>query len=779
MPSSWVGTPVLRREDDRLLRGAGRFVDDMHAAGMLHAAVFRSPFAHARITSLDVSAARALPGVHAIFTAADLGAVNRPFPVPVPHPKLRAKTPMPLASDTVRYVGEPIALIVADDRYIAEDAFDHIAIDFEPLVATPSLQGALAGGDCVIHPDLGDNIAARFGQSYGDVDAAFAAADVVVRERFTSDRGSGQPIETRAVFAVPDPNTGILTVWDTTQSPHVARRLMAATLDVPEDRLHVIAPDVGGGFGPKVVFYPEEVLVPFAARALKRPVKFVEDRLEHFRATVHEREQVHECELAAKSDGTLLGMRVRIVHDTGAYVPWGVIVPFITLTTIPGPYHLPNYDAEVTVVYTNRVPVTPHRGAGRPQAVFSMERMLDRLALELKLDQAEIRRRNYIGADEFPYDVGLIFRDGSPMSYDSGDYPQAQQTALEHIGYDTFRAQQAEARAHGRLIGIGMAAYVEGTGLGPHESARMRVDSSGKIRIMSGAASQGQGHETTLAQVAADALGMPMEDITVQTGDTAGVPYGIGAFASRLGALASSAVKIGATQLRERILQAAGSFLEVAPDDLEIVDGSVRVSGNPTQSIRLGDLAIQSSGAFPGSTLPNDLADIGLETTAYFRPAQSTYASGFHVVTVEVDPAGGIVTILKYVISHDCGNAINPLIVEGQVQGGLAAGIGGALYERTVYDDMGQLVSGSFVDYLLPTSAEIPAAEIYHILAPTPLNPLGAKGAGEGGTIPAPAAIVAAVENAIWPDGSFHLHAFPLTPELVWQAARDAQGIPA
>ena len=777
MPSSWVGAPVLRREDDRLLRGAGRFVDDLHVPNMLHAAVYRSPFAHARIRSIDVSAARALPGVHAVYLAADLGPVNRPFPLPVPHPKLRAKTPVPLASDTVRYVGEPVALIIADDRYIAEDAFDLIDADYEPLVATPSLEGALAGGDCVLHPDLGDNLAAVFGQSYGNCDDAFASADVVLRERFTSDRGSGQPMETRAVFAVPDVNTSVLTVWDTSQSPHVARRLMAAILDMSEDQLRVIAPDVGGGFGPKVVFYPEEVLVPFAARALKRPIKWVEDRLEHFRATVHEREQVHEVELAARNDGTLLGMRVRIVHDTGAYVPWGVIVPFITLTTIPGPYHLPNYDAQVTVVYTNRVPVTPHRGAGRPQAVFSMERMMDRLANELKVDPAEIRRRNYIGADEFPYDVGLIFRDNSPMRYDSGDYPQAQATALERIDYPAFAERQRAARAQGRLIGIGMAAYVEGTGLGPHESARLRVDSSGKVRIMSGAASQGQGHETTLAQVAADALGIPMEDISVVTGDTSGVPYGIGAFASRLGALANSAVKIGATQLRERIMQAAGALFEVAPEDLELRDGAVRVNGSPAQSITLADLAVQTAGAFPGSTLPADLAEIGLEVTAYFRPTQSTYASGFHVVTVEIDPAGGIVTILEYVIAHDCGNAINPLIVEGQVQGGLAAGIGGALYERTVYDEQGQLVSGSFVDYLLPTSAEVPKALIDHIHAPTPLNPLGAKGAGEGGTIPAPAAIVAAVENALWPDGSFHLHAFPLTPELVWQAARDAASI--
>jgi carbon-monoxide dehydrogenase large subunit len=779
MPSSWVGAPVLRREDDRLLRGQGRFVDDMHAAGTLHAAVFRSPFAHARIRAIDVTAARALPGVHAVFLGADLGPVNRPFPLPVPHPKLRAKTPVPLATDTVRYVGEPIALVIADSRYIAEDAFDLIDVDLEPLVATPTLDGALAGGDCVLHPDLGDNIAAQFGQNYGDVDAAFAAADVILKERFTSDRGSGQPLETRAVFAVPDLNTGVLTVWDTSQSPHVARRLMAAILAVPEDELHVIAPDVGGGFGPKVVFYPEEVLIPFAARALKRPIKWVEDRLEHFRATVHEREQVHDIELAAKSDGTLLGMRARIVHDTGAYVPWGVIVPFITLTTIPGPYHLPNFDAQVTVVYTNRVPVTPHRGAGRPQAVFSMERMMDRLATHLQIDPAEVRRRNYIQADEFPYDVGLIFRDNSPMRYDSGDYPQAQQTALERIGYDTFRARQAEARANGRFIGVGMAAYVEGTGLGPHESARLRVDSSGKVRIMSGAASQGQGHETTLAQVAADALGIPMEDISVKTGDTNGVPYGIGAFASRLGALASSAVKIGATQLREKIMQAAGALFEVSPDDLELVDGKVRVKGSPAQAISLADLAVQTAGAFPGSTLPADLAEIGLEVTAYFRPAQSTYASGFHVACVEVDPVGGIVSILNYAIAHDCGNAINPLIVEGQVQGGLAAGIGGALYERTVYDEQGQLVSGSFVDYLLPTSAEIPSAIIDHIHAPTPLNPLGAKGAGEGGTIPVPAAIVAAVENALWPDGSFHLRAFPLTPELVWDAVREAQGTPA
>ncbi|MDB5041043.1 MAG: xanthine dehydrogenase, molybdenum binding subunit apoprotein [Candidatus Eremiobacteraeota bacterium] len=777
MPSSWVGAPVLRREDDRLVRGRGRFVDDVHVAEMLHGAVLRSAIAHARIVALDVTAARALPGVHAVYTAADLGRVNRPFPLPVPHPQLRPRTPQPLATDKVRYVGEPIAFVVADDRYIAEDALDLIELELEELPPTPTLEGALSGTDCILHEELGDNVAARFGQSYGDVDEAFARADVVVRERLVSDRSAGQPMETRSLLAVPDEATGNLTLWDTTQAPHVARRLLATILEISEDQVHVIAPDVGGGFGPKVIFYPEEVLVPFAARALRRPVKWVEDRLEHFRATVQERTQIHEFELAATKDGMLLGMRVKIVHDTGAYVPWGVIVPFITLTTVPGPYRLPAYEAEATVVYTNRVPVTPHRGAGRPQAVFTMERAMDRLAQEVGLDRAEVRARNYIPADAFPYDVGLIYRDGSPMRYDSGDYPEAQRVALDAIGYARFGAEQASLRARGRYVGIGFAGYVEGTGLGPHESARLRVDTTGKVRISSGAASQGQGHQTTLAQVAADALGMDMDDIVVTTGDTDGVPYGIGAFASRLGALASSAVKIGATELREKIFRAAGALFEVAIEDLELADGTVRVKGSPSQAIRLGDLAVQTSGAFPGSTLPKDLQEIGLETTAYFRPAQSTYASGFHAVKVEVDPQTGLVQILRYVVSHDCGNAINPMIVEGQVQGGVAAGVGGALYEHIVYDEGGQIVTGSFVDFLLPTAAEVPDAEIHHIHAPTPLNPLGAKGAGEGGTIPAPAAIVSAVENALWPHGDFHLRSFPLGPEDVRRAAFDGGAI--
>ena len=771
MPGSLVGSRVERREDDALVRGKGKYVDDIHVPGMLHGAVVRSPLPHARIVSINTEAALAMPGVHAVFIAADLGDANRPFLLSTPHPKLRPKMPQPFAIDKVRYVGEPIAFVVADDRYIAEDAAEYVDIEFEELVATPSLEGAVTNTDCIVHEDLGDNIAADFGQVFGDVDEAFAGADVVLRERFVVDRSAGQPMECRAVLAVPDENTGVMTIWDGTQSPHVARRTIAMTLGVPEDSLRVIAPDVGGGFGPKVVFYPEEVIVPFAARALNAPVKWIEDRLEHMRATNQERQQIHEAEIAATKDGVIRGVRTRFLHDSGAYTPWGVIVPFITISTVVGPYHVPAFEAQGKVVYTNRVSVTPHRGAGRPQAVFVMERLLDKLAAELKLDPAEVRLRNYVQKDEFPYDTGLIFRDGSPMVYDSGDYVEAQRVALEDIGYADFKAEQAKAREEGRFIGIGMAAYVEGTGLGPHESARLRVDSTGKIRIFSGAASQGQGHQTTLSMVAADALGIDMDDITVVTGDTQVIPYGIGAFASRLGALANSAVKIGATELREKIFKAAGSMFEVSPEDLELVEGSVRVKGNPAQSIKLGQLAVMAGGANPGSTLPKDLPEIGLEVTSYFRPAQSSYASGFHVVKVEVEVETGVCTILKYVIAHDCGNAINPLIVDGQVQGGLGAGVGGALYEKIVYDESGQLVSGSFVDFLLPTAAEVPDSTIHHVHAPTPLNPLGAKGAGEGGTIPAPSAIVAAIENALWPDGTFHLNEFPLGPDDIRMAA--------
>ncbi|MFL5625963.1 MAG: molybdopterin cofactor-binding domain-containing protein [Ktedonobacteraceae bacterium] len=773
MAAHWIGAPVVRREDERLLTGKGRFVDDLHPPGCLHAAVLRSPYAHARIISIDAEAARALPGLVAVLTPVELGDLNRSFSLPVPHPKLRARTPTPLAREKVRYSGEPVAVVVAENRYIAEDALDLIAVEYEPLPATSGLEEALAPGQATVHDDLGDNIAACFSQTAGDVDAAFSQADLLLEERFIADRGSGQPMETRVVLAVPTDFDGI-TVWDTTQTPHVARRLLSHMLALPEHQVRVIAPDVGGGFGPKAVFYPEEFLIPYLARNLKRPVKWVEDRLEHFRATVHERTQIHDVEIAVRKDGTLLGLRVRFLHDTGAYVPWGVIVPLITMTTIPGPYRVPNYFCEATVVYTNRVPVTPHRGAGRPQAVFVMERIMDQIAFRLGLDPVEVRRRNFIQPEEFPYNVGLIYRDGSSMTYDSGNYPECLRVALEEIGYADFAEEQRRLRAEGRYVGIGIAAYVEGTGLGPHESARLRIDSFGKVQIASGAATQGQGHETTMSQVAAEILGQSIEDIQIATGDTTGVPYGIGAFASRVGALGNSAVKIGAIQLKEKILKAASAMLEVAIDDLELVPAKVQVKGAPGKSISLAELAIQCGGAFPGSTLPHSVDEVGLEVTAFFRPEQSTYASGVHAVKVEVDPSTGRVQICKYVVVHDCGNAINPLIVEGQVHGGVAAGVGGTLYEKLLYDAEGQLITGTFMDYLLPTAVETPPMVVKHVSTPTPLNPLGAKGAGEGGTIPAPAAIVCAIDRALWPEGGIHLREFPLAQEQVHRAAKQA-----
>lgn len=774
MASQWIGTSVTRREDGRFLTGRGHFVDDLHLPGCLHAAVLRSPYAHARIVSLDVQEARALPGVVTVLTTAELGDLNRPFPLPVPHPKLRAHTPTPLAVDKVRYSGEPIAVVVAESRYIAEDALDLIAIEYDPLPATPGLEEALMPGQAPVHDDLGDNVAARFHQAVGDVDSALVQADLVLRERFVVDRGSAQPMETRAVLAAPS-DFGGLTVWDTTQTPHVARRLLSSLLALPEGQIRVISPDVGGGFGPKAVFYPEEFLIAHLARTLKRPVKWVEDRLEHIRATVHERTQIYDVEAAVNQDGTLRGLRVHFLHDTGAYVPWGVIVPLITMTTIPGPYHLPNYFCEATVVYTNRVAVAPYRGAGRPQAVFVMERIMDEIASRLNLDPVEVRRRNFIQPEEFPYNVGLIYRDGSQLTYDSGNYPECLRVALEKIDYANFAQEQKRLRAQGRYVGIGVAAYVEGTGLGPHEGARLRVDSAGRVQISSGAATQGQGHETTMAQVAAEVLEQPLENISVVTGDTAGVPYGIGAFASRIGALGNSAVKIGATQLKEKILKAAGAMLEVAPEDLELAPGKVQVKGAPGRSLSLADLAVQCGGAFPGSTLPASMDEVGLEVTAFFKPAQSTYASGVHAVKIEVDPRTGQTQIDQYVVVHDCGNVINPLIVEGQVHGGVAAGVGGALYEKLLYDTEGQLITGTFMDYLLPTAVEIPPMMVEHVSTPTPLNPLGVKGVGEGGTIPAAAAIVCALDNALWPEGGVHLREFPLTQEQIYRAVKQVR----
>jgi len=773
MSRALFGVRVKRREDLPLLTGQGSYTDDLKRPGMLHAAVLRSPHAHAKIRSIAVSAARALAGVAAVFTHADLGAAGKEIPLLQPNPLLVARTQLLLAHDEVRYVGEPVAFVVGDDRYVTEDALELIEVAYEPLAVAADAEGALKDGAPLVYPEIANNLASRFTLGFGDATEVFGRADLVLRQRFKTHRGAGQAMECRVVLAEYDRRANRITMWSATQAPHLIGRLASQMLGMEEWQLRVIAPhDVGGGFGPKAIFYPEEGLVPFAARALGRPVKWTEDRHEHFLSTNQERDQYHDAEMALTREGKVLGFRDTVVFDTGAYVPWGIVEPWITATTIPGPYKLSAFQVDMQVVYTHKVPVTPVRGAGRPQAVFVMERMMDLAARELQLDPAEIRQRNFIQPEEMPYPMGLVYRDGAQVTYDSGDYPACLRKAQDLIGYDQFRREQSRARLEGRYIGVGIGAYVEGTGLGPYEGAIVQIESSGKVLVTTGATPQGQGHVTTMAQIAAHELGINVDDVTVITGDTGAIPFGIGTFASRIAVNAGNSIALAAREVREKALTIAANLLEANKDDLELAQGSVFVRGAPARSISLGALALTAAGARPGYTLPPGVQP-GLQATHYFSPSQAAYASGTHVITVEVDVRTGDVKILDYAVAHDCGRMINPMIVEGQVQGGVAHGIGNSFYEELIYDNNGQLLTASFMDYLLPTAKEVPTAKIAHMEVVCPLNPLGVKGVGEGGTIPSAAAFAGAVENALAPF-NVTVKEVPLSPEKVRKLLREA-----
>ena len=773
MSRALFGVRVERREDLPLLTGQGSYTDDLKRPGMLHAAVLRSPHAHAKIRSIDVSAARALAGIAAVFTHADLGAAGKEIPLLQPNPLLVARTQLLLAHDEVRYVGEPVAFVVGDDRYVTEDALELIEVAYEPLAVAADAEGALEDGAPLVYPEIANNLASRFTLGFGAATELFARADLVLRQRFKTHRGAGQAMECRVVLAEYDRRANRITMWSATQAPHLIGRLASQMLGMEEWQVRVIAPhDVGGGFGPKAIFYPEEGLVPFAARALGRPVKWTEDRHEHFLSTNQERDQYHDAEMALTREGKVLGFRDTVVFDTGAYVPWGIVEPWITATTIPGPYKLSAFQVDMQVVYTHKVPVTPVRGAGRPQAVFVMERMMDLAARELQLDPAEIRQRNFIQPEEMPYPMGLVYRDGAQVTYDSGDYPACLRKAQDLIGYDQFRREQSRARFEGRYIGVGIGAYVEGTGLGPYEGAIVQIESSGKVLVTTGATPQGQGHVTTMAQIAAHELGINVDDVTVITGDTGAIPFGIGTFASRIAVNAGNSIALAAREVREKALTIAANLLEANKDDLELAQGSVFVRGAPARSISLGALALTAAGARPGYTLPPGVQP-GLQATHYFSPSQAAYASGTHVITVEVDVRTGDVKILDYAVAHDCGRMINPMIVEGQVQGGVAHGIGNSFYEELIYDNNGQLLTASFMDYLLPTAKEVPTAKIAHMEVVCPLNPLGVKGVGEGGTIPSAAAFAGAVENALAPF-NVTVKEVPLSPEKVRKLLREA-----
>ena len=789
MSTRQFGEPVQRNADPALLKGEGAFIDDISLPGALHAAFVRSEHARARIRSIDISAAESLPDVVAVYTADTIGALDVELPMLIPHPCITSggKTQRPLARDDVFYAGQCIAMVVAVDRYAAEDACSVIAVEYEPLPVELDLEKAVAGGAPLVHDDIPNNVAAHFVQESGNADAAFAAAEHTTTVRVRLERSSAAPMECRAVAARWDGVSGELTVWDSTQATISVRGGLASLFDIDEDRIRVIAPNVGGGFGQKIMmFHPDEILVPFAAMQLDRPVKYIEDRVENFVGASQERAQIHEIALAAKKDGTVLGLRDSFIHDTGAFIPYGIAIAQVASTSIAGPYRIPDIWVEMTLVYTPCVQVTPYRGCGRPQACFAVERALDQLADELGIDRTEIRRRNFIGPGEFPYKRdGLLFADGLAVNYDSGEYEKALDLITETVDLAGFREEQEAARAEGRYLGFGIGFYVEGTGLGPYEGGHVKVHPiTGKVYVTTGLTSQGQGHETVFAQIAADQVGCDVRDVIFVEGDTQAHEWGVATFASRAAVVSGNAIHKAAVKARARIIAAAANMLETGEDSIELRDGRAWiVDGN--RSVSLAEIATASNPlryAFneasqtatqfaPASTHDGPpLAEgqaPGIEETDYFSPSHATWAYGVHAAIVEFDPDICSMEIKRYLCIHDCGNMINPMIVEGQVMGGIGQGIGGAFYERCAFDGNGTPLAANFMDFLMPYATEVPDAEILHMETPSPLNPLGIKGVGEAGTIPVSQVIASAMEDAFAPLGIAPVRESPMSPDMI------------
>ena len=774
MATRYFGERIKRNEDPRLLTGQGLYVDDVDLPNMLHAAFVRSPYAHARINTIDVSQALQREGVVAIYTADDLGDYWKPGPLLVSPPPVKdivfnEKTQVPLARDKVKFAGEPIVMVLAESRYIAEDALADVQIDYEPLEAVVDLEKALSADSPLIHEEIGSNVAAHVVQTKGDYGSAKKDAALVLKRRFSYEHGCAAAIENRGIVAEWDRRAGRLTVWDTTQAPVVIRNGLAGMLGLSERNVRVIAPFIGGGFGPKIMmFYQEEVLVPWAAMKLNRPVKWIEDRAENFVATTHERGQIHDAEAAFDKDGHILGVHDIFLHDTGAYAPYGLTVALNAQANVLGLYDIKNYYSEFTAVFTNKTIVTPYRGAGRQHGVFVIERMLDFAAKELNIDRAEIRRRNFIQPDQFPYNNEIIYQDFAPLVYDSGNYEPLLDETLERIDYHKFvNETQPKLRAEGKHVGIGIVAYVEGTGIGPYEGAKVQVMGSGRVSVVTGVGTQGQGHYTSYAQIVAEQLGVSVDKIDVVTGDTDQFYWGAGTFASRGAVVAGNAINEAAKVVRAKILRLAAEFFEAAEEDLELVDGQVRVKGVPQKTISLGELAGKANptrGAVKPGTEP------GLEATNYFGPERGATAAGIHAMIVEVDPETMQIHIQKYLVVHDCGKVINPLILDGQIHGGVAQGIGNAFYERLVYDENGQLLNGTFMDYHLPTSLDVPRIETGHGETLSPLNPMGVKGAGEAGAIPVGPLFAQALEDALH-DVDFEILEIPLNSNRLWELA--------
>jgi carbon-monoxide dehydrogenase large subunit len=772
----YFGAAVHRREDPELLTGAGRYLDDLALPGLCHAAFVRSPYAHARITSIDATAASALPGVHAVLTLADLDPALRPMPPVGPAGNMaQFKTSCPLAHDHVHHVGVTVALVLADTRQLAEDAAALVDVQYADLPAVADAATALEAGSPRAHADTETNLVASLPAKFGDADAVFANAAHVFRQTIRTHRGGCHAMECRGVVARVNEFDDRLEVWSSTQMPHSLRRALANHLGRDLESVRVVAPAVGGGFGPKANIYAEEYAVAMAAVKLGKPVKWVEDRREHFLTTTQQRDQIWDVEVAASAEGRMLAVRGRCVHDVGAYIPYGLIVSATALSSFPGPYALEALDLRLEAVHTNKVPVTPVRGAGRPDACFVLERLADRVAAELGLDRAVVRQRSFVREDQMPYPTGMKWRDGkTPLVYDSGDFRGCLDLALSKLG--DFRQRQTAARANGRYLGLGLSSYVEDTGVGPYEGATVRIDVNGKVVVASGAAVQGQGTRTILAQIAADALGVRIEDVTVVLQDTDRFPLGMGAVGSRTAVMAGSAVHDAAVRVRELMLASAAELLGSGNAFLEVGDGEVRVAGDDTRAVTIAAIAQRHAGAF-GSPMPAGVKpDLG--ATAYADFKGLAYASGTNICEVEVDIETGEVRVQRYVVAHDCGRMINPMLVEGQIRGGVVHGIGNALFERMIHDETATPISTNYGEYLLPASCEMPSIEIHHVETTSPVNPLGVKGAGEGGTIPAAACVVSAIEDALSPFG-IRIAEHPVNPQRILELISTARIKPA
>lgn len=763
MSTKLFGAPIPRRADDRLLKGEGRYLDDLVLPGMLHVAILRSSHPAAVLKNIDLSLARAVPGVVDAVCHADMGLAGQPFPQLLPHHGLNSATWSALAPGRVCFVGEGIAAVVAETAHAAVEGIEAIEVDYEALDPVIDLESTIRPETRQVHPQAPKNIAMHLVETVGDPDAAMKNAPHRIKERFRITRGGGMPIEPRGNVAEYDEHRRELTVWSSTQEPHMVRNIVATHCGLARNHVRVIAPDTGGGFGTKLNVYPEEVLIPWLALRLRRPVKWVETRSEHMLSATQEREQIHDIEVGFDVKGKLLALKNTFFHDMGAFAPRGGAVPHNTSAALIGPYRIPHVRSEIHAVYTNTAVVSAYRGAGQPQGVFVIERTMDCVAAHLGLDPGEVRFTNTIGPEAFPYDTGLSNLLGGAVEYESGDFIGTLTKALELADYKGLRKKQAEARKAGRHYGIGIANYVELTGRGPWEGGGVRIEPDGSATVYTGAPSQGQGHETVFAQICADHLGISIDKVRFLSGDTSLIPHGIGTFASRVGVLAGNAVRLSAVQVKEKIVRIAADLMEAAPTDLVVEDGRVHIAGTD-KGMNFAEVARHAQRA----ARPDD-EEPGLEAVRYFKTSNITYSNGTHIVTVEVDIDTCTVAIDDYAIAHDCGRLINPMIVEGQILGGIACGIGNSLLEEHVYNSDGQLLSGSFMDYAMPLAIHMPSeVKMVHQETPSTLNPLGVKGVGEAGTIPVPAAICNAVEDALRPLG-IKINEAPLTQARLWK----------